>query len=312
MFQKINNLISNWQIRNPWTNVYGLARSIIALSSMLTLLFNKAEIIFKPSAGSNDFPTCTVGYSAFCLGQNDYTYLNVIRWIFIILLFLVVIGWRPRFMGVIHWYISYSMQNALVVIDGGEQAAAVITFLLIPITLTDPRKWHWGTVPEAYLEQKVNSKIIVFISYFFIRLQVAILYFHSTVAKLGTKEWVNGTSVYYFTQDKLVGFNDFFKSITDAIVSSPFIVVPTWGTLIVQMVIVCSLFAPKKYWKYIFIFAITMHEIFALMLGLISFSMIMTGVLILYLIPIDKQFNINRSFNGIFSKKTKNKGERVA
>ncbi|PDY26977.1 sporulation-delaying protein SdpB family protein [Bacillus thuringiensis] len=310
MFQKINNLISSWQFRNPWTNVYGLARSIIALSSMLTLLFNKAEIIFKPTAGATDFPTCTVGYSLFCLAQNDYFYLNLIRWAFILLLFLVVIGWKPRFTGVIHWYISYSMQNALIVSDGGEQAAAVITFLLIPITLTDPRNWHWGTVPTEYLNQKLNSKIIVFISYFFIRLQVAILYFHSTVAKLGTKEWINGTSVYYFTQDKLVGFNDFFKGITDAIVSSPFIVVPTWGTLIVQMVIFCSLFAPKKYWKYIFIFAITMHEVFALMLGLISFSIIMTGVLILFLIPIDKQLKL---YYPVIGKVTKNKKrEKIA
>lgn len=291
MLKKINEIVSGWQDTFPWTNVYGIARSLIALSSMLTLLFNPAETIFKPSSISNDFPICGIGYSAFCLGQGDYTELNIIRWICIVLLFLVVTGWRPRFTGIIHWYISYSMNLSLIVTDGGEAVASVITFLLIPITLTDPRKWHWD-VSDKYLNQNIYSKIIAYLSYFFIRVQVAIIYFHSTIAKLGNKEWIDGTAVYYYSLNKIVGFNSFFETFTHYIVSSPLIVIPTWGTLIVQTIIFCSLFAPSKYWKNIFIMAILMHEVFALMLGLISFSLIMMGALVLYLTPFDKKLGV--------------------
>jgi antimicrobial peptide system SdpB family protein len=302
MFQKIETLLSEWKLRTPWTNVYGLARSLIAFASMMTLIVNKPEILFKPSSASTDYPICDSGFSAFCMAQNDYTYLNLIRWIFVFLLFLVVIGWRPRFTGVIHWYVAYSMQSAMVVIDGGEQAASVIAFLLIPITLTDPRRWHWER-PEKTLAVNLYSKIIANVSVFFIRIQVAIIYFHSTIAKLGNPEWIDGTAVYYYTREKTIGFNSFFDQITSSIVGSPFIVIPTWGTLLVQLLIFCGLFAPKKYWKLILVIAIGMHEIFALMLGLVSFSMIMAGTLLLYLIPIESHLKL-------FSRKNKKKDER--
>lgn len=300
MYKKIDYLIESWQEKYPWTNGYGIARSLIALASLLTLLINRPEILFKPTAATADFPTCSMGFSIFCLGQNDYFQLNIIRWICILVLFLVVIGWRPRITGILHWYIAYSMQNGLVVIDGGEQAAAVITLLLIPITLTDSRKWHWTVnIDQSTINQtNINLKVVAYISHFFIRMQVAVLYFHSTIAKLGVPEWIDGTAVYYFTQDKLVGFNNFFSSITNSITSSPLIVIPTWGTLLIQLLIFGALFAPKKHWKKILIVALLMHEIFAIMLGLISFSLIMSGTLILFLTPIDKKVKTYYHFIG--------------
>jgi antimicrobial peptide system SdpB family protein len=292
MYEKLMNLLESWEKKNPWTNVYGLTRSIIALSSMLTLIFNPAEIIFRPAPGVANYPLCQYTYSAFCLGQNNYVYLNIIRWVCILLLFLVVIGWRPRITGIIHWFISYSMQSDLIVIDGGEQVAAVLTFLLLPITLTDSRKWHWSITISDPSEQHKNLsfKVIAFVAYFFFRLQIAILYFHSVISKIRDKEWIDGTAVYYYVHDKAIGFNSLFTYLSQWFSSSKLIVIPTWGTLIVQMIIFGSLFAPKKYWRYILIIAISMHEIFALFLGLISFSMIMMGALILFLTPIESNF----------------------
>ncbi|AGA21539.1 Hypothetical protein YitN [Bacillus subtilis subsp. subtilis str. BSP1] len=232
--------------------------------------------------------------------------LNLFRWVCIVILVLVVIGWRPRITGVLHWYVSYSLQSSLIVIDGGEQAAAVMTFLLLPITLTDPRKWHWSTRPIE--GKRTLGKITAFISYFVIRIQVAVLYFHSTVAKLSQQEWVDGTAVYYFAQEKTIGFNGFFQALTKPIVTSPFVVIPTWGTLLVQIVIFAALFAPKKHWRLILIIAVFMHEIFAVMLGLISFSIIMAGILILYLTPIDSTIQFTYIRRLLWNKKHK-KGE---
>ena len=45
MLYKLDAKIFKWlNSRNRWTNVYGLARSLIALSTLLTLLINDAEI----------------------------------------------------------------------------------------------------------------------------------------------------------------------------------------------------------------------------------------------------------------------------
>lgn len=178
--------------------------------------------------------------------------------------------------------------------------------LLLPITLTDPRKWHWSTRPIE--GKRTLGKITAFISYFVIRIQVAVLYFHSTVAKLSQQEWVDGTAVYYFAQEKTIGFNGFFQALTKPIVTSPFVVIPTWGTLLVQIVIFAALFAPKKHWRLILIIAVFMHEIFAVMLGLISFSIIMAGILILYLTPIDSTIQFTYIRRLLWNKKHK-KGE---
>ncbi|MEC1670694.1 sporulation-delaying protein SdpB family protein [Bacillus mojavensis] len=308
MLENIKQTITGWDERNPWTNVYGLARSIIALSSLLTLLVNHPSLIMKPASGISSYPACKMNFSLFCLGENNYMMLNLVRWICIAILVLVVIGWRPRITGILHWYVSYSLQSSLIVIDGGEQAAAVMTFLLIPITLTDPRKWHWSGRPDDAEGQRTIGKITAFISYFVIRLQVAVLYFHSTVAKLSQQEWVDGTAVYYFAQEKTIGFNGFFQELTKPFVTSPFVVIPTWGTLLVQIVIFAALFAPKKHWRLILIIAVFMHEIFAVMLGLISFSIIMAGILILYLTPIDSTFQFTYIRRLKWNKKEK-KGE---
>ncbi|MCK8100133.1 hypothetical protein MTN95_12215 [Bacillus sp. 2CMS4F] len=308
MLENIKQTITGWDKKNPWTNVYGLARSIIALSSLLTLLVNHPSLIMKPASGINSYPACKMNLSLFCLGENNYMMLNLFRWVCIAILVLVVIGWRPRITGILHWYVSYSLQSSLIVIDGGEQAAAVITFLLIPITLTDPRKWHWSRRPDDPEGQRTIGKITAFISYFVIRLQVAVLYFHSTVAKLSQQEWVDGTAVYYFAHEKTIGFNGFFQALTKPFVSSPFVVIPTWGTLLVQIVIFAALFAPKKHWRLILIIAVFMHEIFAVMLGLISFSLIMAGILILYLTPIDSTFQFTYIRRLKWNKKEK-KGE---
>lgn len=285
----INEKITDWKSLNPWTNVYGITRSILALSTFLTLLFNKTEYLFKPAAGIDSYPFRILDFTLFGFGQDDYLMLTILKYFALLILFLVIIGWRPRITGILHWYIALSVQNDIIVIDGGSQVSAILTFLLIPITLTDNRKWHWS---EPERNNNTHSKIIVFITYFFIRLQIAILYFDSVVEKLKVQEWVDGTAVYYFTKDPIMGFNSVFTMLSNWIVESPFVVLITWLTLLVQMVLVFTLVLPKKYWKIILIVAVLMHEIFALFLGLITFSLTMLGALIIYLVPITDHISL--------------------
>lgn len=303
--EKLNKYLINWtSLSMPWTNVYGLARSILALSTAMTLAFNDARIFFRPTSDSLDYPKCENGISIFCFVPNDYIYLNATRLLCVVLLLVVASGWRPRFTGILHWWITFSFMHSATTIDGGEYVAAVITFLLIPITLTDPRKWHWSqlTFNEGITENKIlYMKLIALVSLVAIRFQVAILYLHSTVAKIAQEDWVNGTAVWYYVQSPMLGLHpvmfDFFKMF----LASPWIVVPTWGTIILQFFLFAALIAPKKYWRYFLILAILMHEIFAIFLGLISFSMIMFAALILYLRPVEEIFNfkgIKRIFKG--------------
>ncbi|RLL39808.1 hypothetical protein D8M04_19835 [Oceanobacillus piezotolerans] len=295
MDKKLENWLHN---ANPWTNVYGLARTLLATSTLLTLLFNPTGNFFKPSSFSETYPNCSNRYSIFCLIDFNDTELIIIKWICILILGIVASGWRPRFTGIFHAWITFSFYNSAVAVDGGEQVATVFSLILLPITLTDNRKWHWQDPPQSRDE---ISKVIGMTSYYALRVQVAILYFHSVVAKISEEEWIDGTAVWYYIQSPMLGFHPDLLNIFKPLLTTPLIVVPTWGTLILQFILVMALVIDKKYWKYILIAAMFMHEIFAIALGLISFSLAVIAVLLMYLRPLEETFNFKEVKNTVLS-----------
>ncbi|WP_277714120.1 sporulation-delaying protein SdpB family protein [Bacillus atrophaeus] len=298
VFKTFNEKTFEWVNCNyPWTNVYGLSRSLMALATALTLIFNDASVFFRPASGIDTYPYCPKTIpSVFCLTSNDYFHLNIVRWICVLLLLIIATGWRPRITGVIHWWICYSLQVSALTIDGGEQVNAVFTLLLLPITLTDSRKWHWynNEVNNIDSNGEFYARIIALVSFVAIRVQVSILYFNSFIAKLGEEDWINGTAVYYYSQHLMLGFPEPILHILQFIITSKFVVVATWGTLLIQFLLFAAIIAPKKGWNLLFYIGLLMHDIFAIMFGLISFSMIMCSILILYLRPLDKPFKLKK------------------
>src|ERR1700682_127963 len=47
--------------RQPWTNVYGLARSLLAAATAATLAFNGSDVLFTPASGLDGGPMCDNG-----------------------------------------------------------------------------------------------------------------------------------------------------------------------------------------------------------------------------------------------------------
>jgi len=86
MINILNNKLVNWvYISSPWTNVYGLARTILALSTIIALTFNDADIFFRPTSDSPYYPICTNRLTIFCIvNENNYSYLNILRFICIL------------------------------------------------------------------------------------------------------------------------------------------------------------------------------------------------------------------------------------
>ncbi|WP_127484403.1 sporulation-delaying protein SdpB family protein [Paenibacillus ehimensis] len=302
MFSKIGVTALHWASNiNPWSNVYGLARSIMALSAAFTLAINDAKLLFRPASGLEQYPFCQGTVSFFCLLSSDYFELNLLRWVAVFLLLIVASGWRPRYTGLIHFWIAYSLNVSAITIDGGEQVHTVITALLLPVALTDSRKWHWIRENETppLTELSLYKRITALVSLNAIRVQMAILYLHSTIAKLFEKTWIDGTAVYYFLNDPMLGLPPVIRELLKPVMTSELIVIPTWGTLLLQMSLVLSLLAPKRTWKYFLLAALCLHEMIALLLGLISFSLVMTGALILYLRPVEQEFKLLSRFKWV-------------
>lgn len=291
-------LIKYIQTFEPWTNVYGLARSILALATFLTLLFNPSSVLFKPAVGIEEYPVCSKNFSIFCLVPSDYIYLEIVKYICMFILFLVIIGWRPRFTGVLHYWVMYSMQNSVLVVDGGEQIGTVLTLLLIPITLVDSRVWHWSIIKneEDYINNNSISKIIFLCYWYAIRFQMAFLYASAAIIRLKNPEWADGTALYYFFNDPMIGTPNFIYQIIEPIITSSLVVIPTWLTTVTELLLFCALFTSKKYWNIFLFIGISLHITIAIFLGLWSFSLIMISGLILYLHPVEQPFKFNKIY----------------
>ncbi|KAA8999804.1 hypothetical protein F4V43_15900 [Paenibacillus spiritus] len=285
----------------PWTNVYGLARTLIALSLLLTLITNDVTTLFKPAAGINEYPSCSVyAVSIFCVLPNNYPNLELLKWISVLILLIVASGWRPRFTGILHWWVASSLQNTGITLDGGEQVATVLTLLLIPVTLFDHRKWHW--LPPRSDNTMTSTGIPHLISFLFlfsIRVQMAIIYFNAALSKLKNKEWIDGTAIYYYFHDPMLGLNSFLLSLLNPLIESSFVVLLTWGTIIVELLLGSGIVAHKEKRFFFLYLGLALHTLIAICLGLYSFSLVMFAGLILAFRPFEHSFGKKISMDSL-------------
>lgn len=266
---------------SPFSPILGLVRSILALSLLLTLVFNSTSTLFKPVSGRKDIIDCSGDnhLTIFCiLNPNNYDSLIMMKFVAIILLIIIMIGYFPQVLGIIHFYIAYSVQHTMSIVDGGEQVTLMMTFWLMLISLFDNRLNHWEQ-PKQKLD---FNKAVGWAFILTLKIQISYLYLNSAVTKMKNKEWLDGTAVYYYLNDNIYGLPSLFYNFFKFILETSMIGFVTWGTLILQLVISASIFASRRVKQIVFYFALLMHEIFALFIGLISFSIVMLAVLIFY------------------------------
>jgi antimicrobial peptide system SdpB family protein len=279
---------------NPFTNVYGFARTLLALGTMLTFICNDVHTLFRPALGIEEYPICrgmAESISLFCLFQSD---LHLGKWVAIVILAAVVTGWRPRFTGVFHWWVSYSFMNSAILVDGGDQVTAIITLLLLPMCICDPRKWHWSNDYADELSTNSTYRFIVGnCTIRVIRVQVAIIYLHAAVAKCTVPEWANGTALYYWFTDPMFGFSSWLAPFFTPLIENPFTVsVLTWSVVTLEFMLFAGLLADKKLWPTLLYLGLVFHFGIALIHGLISFAFAMFAALIIYLRPVEHVFSL--------------------
>jgi antimicrobial peptide system SdpB family protein len=281
---------------DPWTNVYGLARTLIAGSTAMTLAFNRTTTLFVPAAGGIRAPLCdgVRGGGLYCLvPEHD---LGLARWIAVALLLVVASGYRPRFTGVLHWWLAFSLQANALTIDGGDNAAAVLSLLLIPVTLTDPRKWHWQKAPAVANTASDDAlRLVALVTLVVVRVQVAGIYFHAAIGKLAVEEWTNGTALYYLSQSPIFGASGVVAAALRAIVVSAVgVTLMTWSVLVLEYFLSAGLVMPKRFWGTLYVLGLSLHAGIIVIHGLWSFSTVMFAALTLYLRPTERPFALDR------------------
>jgi antimicrobial peptide system SdpB family protein len=299
MLTRLGYAAQRWSTTTPWTNVYGVARSLLALATAGTLAFSATGSLFRPAAGLPQAPYCNGPgrMSLFCLVPHDQLWLA--RWLAVAILLVVASGWRPRYTALFHWWVSFSFAVSATIPDGGDQATAVLTLLMLPVALTDPRRWHWQTLPEeAATATRHALRLIALSALLVIRVQVAGIYLNSSIAKLAVTEWRDGTAVYYWIGQPVFGAPGWLRGILLAMAATTLgVIAMTWGTLILEFALGIAIVMPRRAGKYLLPAGILFHAGIALMMGLLSFSIAMAAALILYLRPVDQPFRLGARFS---------------
>lgn len=263
--------------------MYGVARSLLALSTLTSLVLNPPVALFRAFGspirrGSFDPATAA---SLFTIVPS----LEVARWAAVVVLLLVISGWRPRLTGLLHWYVAASFSASCFITEGGDQVAAILALLLVPITLTDPRRWHWQAPPER--SPGVASDVawsVASPAWTVIRLQVAVIYLHASVGKMSAPEWVNGTAMYYWVQHPLFGVPEELQHYLVAGLSNAFVVTAaTWGVMVYELLLAAGLVMERKYRPLLLYTGLLFHLGIVAIHGLGTFFFSMAGALVLYL-----------------------------
>src|SRR5438270_566632 len=192
-------------------------RTMLALATAATLITSSTETLFRPALGFPGVPACVGAgrLSFFCLiPRADLALAQAIA---AAILLVVASGWRPRLTGVPHWWISYSFAVSATIPAGGDQVTQILALLLVPVTLTDPRGWPWQSAPQT---ARPIASLVAWSALFVARLQVAGIYFDSSLAKLATPVWAAGTALSYWSTDPAFGTPWWMRELIEPVITS--------------------------------------------------------------------------------------------
>lgn len=267
-----------------WTNTLGILRSVLALSTMLTLLTTDSNGLFYYGINGEYGVNChnNTFISLYCIvGPN----LWISKIISICVLVIIIVGVYPKYTCIMHWWITYSFASSAYFVDGGDQIASIITLLLIPILLFDKRKNHFQ-IQNFVVSDK--AKIISFVCMTLLQIQIAIIYFHSGVAKLSVNEWVDGTAIYYWFTEPHFGMRSSLTFLFRPIWENPFLLtIVTWGVIFFEILLFSALFMRHNLKNNFLVLGILFHFLIFIIHGLFSFFLVMICCLFLFLYPIE-------------------------
>jgi len=281
---RVSSIINNFDFyskTSPFTKIYGLARASLAISLLVTLIFNEIETLypehlFNPPGMNMFFEKVNLFF------MFDYNHLWIPKLISISVLMIVILGYLPQITGVLHWWISFSFFNSAIIIDGGDQINAIITLILIPITLLDNRSNHWQKT-----KSNTSFKNMIGWGFFFlIEIQCAFLYLQAGIEKpYKVSEWRDGTAIYYWLNNNIFGSNSTILNFINPIITNDyFAFIITWSIILLEISLFGAFYMLPKNRTTLFYIAIIFHFFILVFHGLGSFFFSISGILLIYLL----------------------------
>lgn len=264
---------------NPRSRVIAFARSGLALSQLLTLLFTPATHLYEvPILGQPPTGQCTKfteQLSLFCVAGELPD--DIIQILMVLGLVIVISGLLPRVTSVLHFWISYSFAHAVALPDGGDTVLIFTTFFLMFVCLPDSRLWQWAQTKSSVTVRSGALQGISWAAHWALRCQVAYIYLHSALAKLSVANWSEGSALYYIVRGEFFGTANFLQDLVFSLTSIPILALAlSWGTIILECLIAGSVLSKRPVVQTVgFVACAMLHVGIIAFIGIWSFALAM-------------------------------------
>lgn len=269
---------------SPHTRAVGLARTLLAASTGLTLALTPQSSLFFRSTSYPTGAVCDARLSFMSIHcmVGDSVALSV--WLSLAVLAAVCSGYRPALTAVPHWWIAWSLNTSSPVRDGGDQVAAALTLLIIPLALVDRRPNHWSN-DFGYEGRALASKCVGHAASGLIVVQAMVVYGHAAAGKLSVPEWSNGSALWYWIQDPAFAPPAVMDVALRLAHSTAFgSIAVNYGVIALELALVLAVLAARWVRTTALIAGVFFHGAIAVTFGLWSFFLAMVALLILALV----------------------------
>lgn len=268
---------------SPYNSSLAIARSLLALSTLTTVLFTPSWALFLSSPTNPDGVVCDAAsarWSLFCAagGASPLTQLVVVT-----VTVSVLSGYLPAVTAIPHWWVAWSLNIGSPVRDGGDQVAAVLTLLLVPLLLLDRRRNHW--VRDRWWDSRswrVHGTAWAVVTIVWV--QAAVLYANAAIAKFAVAEWANGTALWYWIQEPSFRPPAPLLWLAETAQASYLgAVAVNYGVIGLELLAAALLFTRPDTRRVALPIMLMFHFLIGVMFGLWSFFLSMAALLVLYL-----------------------------
>lgn len=265
--------------RSPHTPIVGLARTLVALGTLLTLLCTPQDALFFRSEAFNAGAVCDTRMSFLSLHCLVGDRVDISVWLSVAILFAVCSGYAPALTAVPHWWVAWSLNVSSPLRDGGDQVAAALTFLLVPLLLVDRRLNHWQQ-DRGFGGRTVLAKSVAHATVVLVAIQTIFIYGHAAIGKFTVAEWSNGTAIWYWIQDPAFappGFMDAALRLVHATTMGS--IALNYGALAIELGLAVAVLGSRRSRRAALVAGISFHVMIAVVFGLWSFLFSMVALL---------------------------------
>ena len=242
-------------------------RTLLAMGMLLTITLTPSETLYAVERCDS-----VAGWGLNCVtGSPQATVL-----IGALVLVWVASGLTPLISSVLHWWVSWSLFANSSLFEGGDQLAAIVTLLLIPVFATRPWVWAYRATPPT----NPTARVVANTALALISFQLFVLYFQAAIAKLGVSEWVEGTAMWYLLNEPSFGLGAHGASrFANLVAHAPVTAALTWTPLLIELAIAACQLGSHRARRIAIALGVVLHVAIALVMGIVSFSLVMIGAL---------------------------------